>query len=282
MNCERVKEVLADYLVGELAAGLREQVEEHLQECASCREETQSSQAIWEKLSLLPRPEPSRAMDARFERMLACERRKIHAEKEAAPAGGGLGRWLQGWWPRQPALQFGLAMIFFVVGLGVGPAVLRPGTAQPGAGQDPALADLRQEVSGLKRMVTLALLQQPSASERLRGVGWSSRLPAPDEQVLAALLQSLDSDPNVNVRLAAAQALEKFGGSEAVKQGLVASLPRQESPLVQLELIRLLVELREKDSVPVLKALLKNTAVNPTVREGAEWGVEQLGAGRNI
>lgn len=279
MNCKRVKELSADYLIGELPEDLKAQVEAHLAECAPCREETRSSQAMWAKLSSLPASEPSPTMDARFHAMLASARRSITAEKEADSPHASLAHLLERLWPRRAALQFGLAILLFGLGLLLGTSLagLRRDNVRAATANDRALTQLREEVSGLKQMVTLALLQQPSASERLRGVEWSHQLPAPDDQVLAALLRALDSDPNVNVRLASVEALQQFAGRAALNQGLLASLPRQDSPLVQLELIRLLVELKEKDSVPVLKALLQDSEINPTVRQRAEWGLEQLG-----
>jgi putative zinc finger protein/HEAT repeat protein len=278
MNCARVKELSTDYITGELPGVLRAQIENHLAECASCREETRSSQAIWAKLSALPPVEPSPAMDARFEAMLASHTRGLGSSKAVASPLQRLIGCLEALWPPRPAWQFGIAILLFCLGLFLGNflALLRPGALPSNAANERTLTQLREDVAGLKQMVTLSLLQQQSASERLRGVEWSQQLNAPDEQVLRALLAALDSDPNVNVRLAAIEALEQFASRAAIRQGLLAALPRQNSPLVQLELIRLFVELNEKDSVPVLRALLQDRQLNPTVRERAEWGLEQL------
>ncbi len=278
MNCERVKEVFAEYLTADLQEGLKAEMEAHLAECAKCRDETRSSQALWAKLGSLPTVEPSPGMDARFRAMLVAERRKFAATSETVSLGDWFRGWVEPWWPRQTALQFGLAILFFAVGLVLGPMLpsLRRGEGSSATDGERAVAQLREEVSGLKQMVALTLLQQPSASERLRGVDWSGQLPAPDEQVLAALLRALDADPNVNVRLAAVDALQRYSDREMVKQALLTSLPRQNSPLVQMELIRLLVTLKARDSAPVLKALLENSDCNPTVRQSAEWGLNQL------
>jgi len=46
---------------------------------------------------------------------------------------------------------------------------------------------------------------------------------------------------------------------------------------VQFELINLLVELKEKGSVPVLKELSQRPDLDPTVRARAEWGLQRLG-----
>jgi hypothetical protein len=210
--------------------------------------------------------------------MLAAYRQGMkQAEGERAPRPS-LAELLARLWPRQPALQFAMAILLFALGLIVGPSLVRPQRDRTSAvaNNDRALAQLREEVAGMKQLVTLSLLQQQSASDRLRGVEWSYRLENTDETVLSALLGALNSDPNVNVRLAAVDALQQFARSAFVKNGLLESLPRQSSPLVQIELINLMVELKEKESVPVLKALLQQNGLNDAVRQRVEWGLQQL------
>jgi hypothetical protein len=58
---------------------------------------------------------------------------------------------------------------------------------------------------------------------------------------------------------------------------LLRSLAEQKSPLVQIELINLMVELKEKESVPVLRGLSQKQEINPAVRERADWGLQKLG-----
>jgi anti-sigma factor RsiW len=85
MNCERVKELFADRLVGRLDETARAEVDSHLTACASCREETRSLQALWAKLALLPEAEPGPALDSRFHSMLEAYRQGMkQAECNAA------------------------------------------------------------------------------------------------------------------------------------------------------------------------------------------------------
>jgi HEAT repeat protein len=125
--------------------------------------------------------------------------------------------------------------------------------------------------------MAIALIQQRSTIERLRGVEWASRLEQPDDAILAALLHALDSDPNVNVRLAAVEALLPFARQTSVRRALLDSLPRQQSPLVQVELIDLMVGLEERGLVPVLESLIDNPELNETVRERAKQGLAEFG-----
>ena len=131
----------------------------------------------------------------------------------------------------------------------------------------------------MRQMVALSLLQQQSASERLKGVSWSNQLDQPGAEVLSALLDTLMHDPNVNVRLAAIDALKKFGDRQTVRRGVLQALEEQDSPLVQIALIDLVVEIQAKESLDTLRKLTTNTALHEAVRKRAEWGIEQLSQG---
>ena len=69
------------------------------------------------------------------------------------------------------------------------------------------MAQLRGQVENLRQMVALSMLQQQSPSARMRGVTYSEKIAQPDPQVLDALLQAVNHDSNVNVRLSAVDAL---------------------------------------------------------------------------
>ena len=69
---------------------------------------------------------------------------------------------------------------------------------------------MRSEMHDLREMVSLSLMQQQSASERLKGVSWIGQIDRPSSELAVALLDALMHDPNVNVRLATVDALERF------------------------------------------------------------------------
>jgi HEAT repeat protein len=125
-------------------------------------------------------------------------------------------------------------------------------------------------------MVAISLQKQQSASERLRGVSLTSQVSRPDPEFLATLIHTLNYDPNVDVRLAAVDALSRFAEEPAVRDGLVRSLPKQDSPMVQISLIDLLVQLHERQSIEVLKQLTNDANQNQQVRQRAQWGLQKL------
>src|SRR5205085_6826595 len=127
---------------------------------------------------------------------------------------------ISAWWPRQPALQLGAALALLLLGVFAGHRV----QSTPPAQQNGELGELRGELAQMRLMVTLSLMQQQSASERLKGVSWSYQMRQPDREVLMALLDTLTHDPNVNVRLATVDALRQFGEQPVVRRGVVDAM----------------------------------------------------------
>ena len=67
---------------------------------------------------------------------------------------------------------------------------------------------------------------------------------------------------------------EKFDPS--VREGLVESLERQTSPLVQIAVIDLLVEIRQNEAADTLHEMAREPEINPEVRERAQWALGVL------
>ncbi len=106
---------------------------------------------------------------------------------------------------------------------------------------------------------------------------WSSRVEKPDDELRTALVRTLNEDPNVNVRLASLDALEKFSDEPAVRKSLVASIGRQDSPLVQIALIDAVVHMHDRAAGMQLKQVTVDSAMNAAVRQRAQWGLQKLG-----
>jgi hypothetical protein len=261
MTCDQVKEQIADYLAGALSPATAEDLDEHFAACAACKHEAADLSETWEMLGLMEQEQPSAALRSRFYQSLEAYREGL-AASAPAPARRPFFDW--GWrgWAWSAAL--------LVAGLAIGQFL---NVRERGRGD---LAQLQDEVLHMRQLVTLSLLQQQSASERLRGVDYSNRVEQSDTQVLAALLHAVNQDPSVNVRLAAVDALRKFSASPSVKGTLNQSLVKQNSPLVQLALIDLIVDTRDKAALPSLAALERSPTADKNVKEKALWGLTQL------
>jgi HEAT repeat protein len=131
-------------------------------------------------------------------------------------------------------------------------------------------------VEGLRQTVALSLLDGDSATSRLEGISWSNQVQRPDNELVLALLTTLNHDQNINVRLASVDALEKLAGDTAVRRALEESIPLQESPLVQIALVDALVHLRDNAAIDELRKLSSDHAANASVRQRAQWGLQKL------
>jgi hypothetical protein len=267
MKCEEIEELLPDYLRGKLNSDRAMVVAEHVQGCPRCGEEVE----IWKKLALLPEELPGPQVRARFDSMLESyqqgrwEKASLASEHEKFMGLGNLVHWL-----RTPSMSAAWACVLLVAGFLGGRYIDRDTTEKK------ELADMRHELQKTSQLVALSYLQQQSASGRLQGVSYSTRMQEPDPQVLDALVHTLRYDNSVDVRLAALDALGRYGKRPEVSRGLVESLEGQQSPLVQLALIDVLVELHDSSAVEALRRLRQLPNVDPAVRKQADLGIQKL------
>jgi hypothetical protein len=254
MNCEQARTQFVDYWRGTLEDSGEFQT--HLGTCERCRAEAQELKDLWGTLGALPEEDPSLAMRTRFYDSLREWRRQESTRRQPL------------WWLRHPAFQAAAAVLILAVGVGTG-FLLR--------GRDSVeVSQLRGEVYNMRQLVALSLMQQQSASDRLRGVNFAYHVEQSDPQVLGALLTAVNHDPSVNVRLAAVDALRNFNDSPIGRRGVVQALAKQDSPLVQIAILDQIVELHEKSAVQNIQFLLSSQTLNPDVRQRAQWALKQL------
>src|SRR5207248_344529 len=128
--------------------------------------------------------------------------------------------------------------------------------------------------------VALSMLQQQSPTARMRGVTYTEQMSQPDREVAEALMFAVKNDSNVNVRLSAVDALQKFAADPRVAPAMIEAIPGQESPLVQIALIDMLVQLNARSTAPDLMRLSKNPQLDEMVRQRAAWALQKLEATR--
>jgi hypothetical protein len=270
MNCEKIQDKFADYLTGDLDAVERQNVQGHLSACASCRKEIEDLTAVWTKLGVLPEEQPSGALRHGFYAMLEDYKARLEGSGQLRRRSRAWAGWKEWVTFRRPSFAASFSIFLLVAGLGAGWLLGGVG------GRSARLSALQREVQEVRQTAALSLLSQPSASDRLQGISYSAAVKNPSAKTLVALVDTLNTDSSPNVRLAAVEALYLFRNQAGVRECLVSSLAVQNSPLVQVALIDLLVEIREQRAGEALKALVKNDKLNPDVKKLAEQGIKQL------
>lgn len=128
------------------------------------------------------------------------------------------------------------------------------------------IASLNGEVVKLRETLVLAMLEQNSPVERIKAVNMMDKMEQADAKIIQSLLSTLENDENDNVRLIALDALIKYSNQAIVREGLINSISKQTSPMVQLRLAEIMVSLQEKRSVPEFEKVLNNANLNYSVR----------------
>jgi anti-sigma factor RsiW len=280
MNCQQLEQLLPDYLQNALSPTQTAEVERHCEHCASCAQDI----VMWKKLATLPQETPSTESRQRFDAMMhaysttvaeaaAASARATAIANIAAPQSATTKpAWNFIEWLRSPFGAVAWSAALLLIGLYVGTHLNNRTTT---ASSD-EIASLHAEVTSMRQLVALSMLQQQSASERLQGVSWSTREDHLDPQVQAALMRTLRSDGSVDVRLAALDALSRHSSQPLVRKNVLDALQDQQSPLVQVAMIDQLTEWRDPGAAQHLKLLEQTPNLNPAVKQRAEWALAKL------
>ncbi|MGB3588964.1 MAG: HEAT repeat domain-containing protein [Tunicatimonas sp.] len=132
---------------------------------------------------------------------------------------------------------------------------------------------LREDFQDMRQTMLLNQLQRASASERIQVIQSS---PKDNQAVSEALLFTISTDSNINVRLAAIEALKTHANQATVRTALAQALSGQDHPMVQIAIINQLVTWGEKEAVPELQRLVQQEQIEEVVRQQAEFGISQL------
>ncbi|MFC6996344.1 HEAT repeat domain-containing protein [Rufibacter roseus] len=119
-----------------------------------------------------------------------------------------------------------------------------------------------------------------SASERLQMVRQELETdgltPEENQKVIRQLVKTMNQDNNVNVRLAACEALYKFREHPEARKAFIQALGTQTDPIMQITLIEVVTSLKEKTAVPQLQNLVGRDDLLPIVKYKAQEGLGTL------
>lgn len=280
MNCTRAREFLPELLDERTVPTALPEVRAHVAGCADCQRELEALRATLTALDAPPAPAPSARLRRNFHTMLEAEKRRESATVTTfAPArarrpGGGWRRLLY------PLAGCALVALGFLAGQRT-PLAQAPGedgTRQELAALREQMGQQRDQLAKMTTLVTYSLLQQQQhpANERLQQLLTDARQEQPSERTLDTLISALTLDPSVNIRLRAIEALYPHAERELVQAGVLAALPREQHPLVQLELIEFIALTQNRNAAPVLERMSADADADRTVRDAAKLALARL------
>jgi hypothetical protein len=264
-GCKDIKELFIEYIDGALSDESARKVDEHLSSCEDCSAELLDMKSFLLKLDDFEMEQPSDNLKRNFQNMINSYSLGVTHKK--VPWHEAVGAWIESWWPKRPLVQFMTTVAVLVIGLVTGLNIKN---------ETGSIGQLNENVNNLNRVVMASLLNQSSAADRISGLSKTSLVTNADRQFYSTLIFLLNSDPNVNVRLAAVNALTNFADNEYVRRELVISLGLQSSPLIQVSLIDLLASIKEADSSSTLIRLINNPETDKHVKERAKKALKQF------
>ena len=257
MDKEKLEELLIDYIDGKLSEAQRMEAEKEIAANNQSYQLYEELREVMQLMSKSPSIEPGLHLSDEFERA-------ILAEQKTAKNQGRLILF------SPIVLRLAAAVALVISGVAIGYWINK------NQQREEELVVLKKEVEATKKIMMGMLVNQQSASQRMLGTTVAFKLDKADDDIVNALVKALNEDTNLNVRLAAMDALSKFHEQEHVRKALIASLATQTDPVVQINLIRLLVELKEKESLKELLRITNDEELLPAVKDEAHVGILKL------
>lgn len=270
MNTERIEQLLEKYFVGDTSLEEEKELREFFRQ-NDIPADLKSYADQFSFTEALATPKTDIDPFAKIEE----QEEKSHFEEGKSSASVGL----RGMTARSSFMTWTLraaaAIILVLTGLTAGLLI-----NQQDSTSDEQLAAMQEEISQMKNALMFGSVQQASASERISAVYSSSRLqqsnPQLDAEITEILIYTMNNDQNVNVRMAAAEALFKFRDEPRIGKALTNSLTQQNDPLMQITLIDMLVEMKQKSAVNEMQKMLLRAETQDVVKQRLESSIAEL------
>jgi hypothetical protein len=255
MEKEKLESLLIDYIEGQLSEDQQQVIKELIAQDPEVAQLHLQLKEVMRVMDEVKESEPSPSLQLNFEEALKNEIQQAKGKQV----------FFQPW-----VLRAAAGIAFLIAGVAMGYWINENNQHKA------EMAALKKEVEDNKRLMMAMLDNQQSASQRLMGATVAYELKQADDDIVRVLVKTMNEDPNSNVRLAALDALSKFYKQSHVRNALVNSLSTQKDPIVQIALIRLLVQMKEKEVVNELEQITRDGQVIKAVKDEAHAGILKL------
>ncbi|MBI5769275.1 MAG: HEAT repeat domain-containing protein [Verrucomicrobia bacterium] len=271
MNCTSARATFPALLDHRTTATEHLEARTHLASCPDCQREFAELSRTLTALDTMPAPTPSPRLRQNFYAMLEEEKNSAASVRVAAERDRRVRRISLWGWVLSPLAAAALVALGFHVGQRQAPPAAAPAPSSE-------VAAMRNELKELRQLVGISILQQQRGpvSSRLQEVLAAAKSDQPTEKTLTDLVNALAFDPSVNVRLRALEALFPHAENKLVSDGVLTALPREQDPLVLVELIDFLAASGNRDAAPELEKMTQNEAIDRSVRDAARRALAQL------
>lgn len=248
MDCEVVKINLPEYIDRKLDETTSGAIRKHLESCESCRAIHEEMSSFLGYMDSFPAPEVPEGMKEEFAQLVSGLRIPEKRKTRVIPM-----------WTKIAAmvvLFFGTYWVGYRVGSGK---------------SEMAQNQMANELQEKNQQVMLASLRDYTGPQKIEAVYSISNSGNVSNELINALVYTMNSDKNTNVRLAAISALSGMMDKNGrVKTELIKSLTVQENPLLQISLIQVLTEKGVKEAKHQIETITNNEKTDESVKAYAK------------
>lgn len=249
-----VEDKLIAYIENQLTEKERLEIEKQLESNTQWQQVYRELQELLTNLETLPTLEMEVAAQHQFYEFLAKEQTK--QQRGIIPL---FGKYLM-------LTRIAAAILLLITGFWIGLFFTQQGE----------LKSLKAEMASTKQLLILSMLEQPSASQRIQAINYSLDDENQSLTIANALINTLNNDENINVRMKAVEGLSVYQKHEKVRHALLKALKTQKSPEVQLTLIEILVMLEDEKAILQFQEILNQEEIDETVKNQAAEGLKLL------
>jgi hypothetical protein len=262
MDCKNIEYHIVDYLDGQLSEGESQTITNHMASCDNCKAIYDETKALFLAFENVKEETPSDNLRTGFYKLLEEEKQLLDTGVVQLPQ-------YNKEFPWKHAFQVAASIVFMFGGYFLGSH-----NSKQIANQE--ISALQKETVELREDMMLAMIENQSPSKRIQAVNFTESFVKPDTKILEALIGRMQYDGNMNVRLAAAEALSEFPKSTIVKEAFIEALTTQKDPSLQIALILFLVKIQAKRAIAPMQHLLKESDTPDFVKDQVSDGISQI------
>ena len=263
MKCNNTQNLLIDFIEGNIPDDFKVQVEEHLLTCKTCRIEHKQTRQLLDDMLIFEDEQPEEKLKVDFYTMLEKEKEQLHAVSTKSYS---LPKHIKfnGNYIKYAASVIILLSIGFYFGQHL----------QIRSQQNSEIAALRSELQIIQQNASMVSLSQPTASQRLKAINLINDQVESDQKTINILINTFKNDDNINVRMAAANALSRYSDNEDVRNIFISVLNEEKDPALQITLINLLTQIQEARAKKTFEKILNDANTYPVVKEQVQQGLK--------
>ena len=251
MNCSDIDKYINGYIEKTLSSSEIIALNEHLSQCEDCQLIMQQYEALDNLFNSGDLIEPPETLAIEIQSMIAKVSEVNKKEKKNSTTNYSL---------KKGILQIAASFLLFLGGYYFGFYQNNNATRR-------VLNDLSSENTSIKKSLTLALIDNKSASKRVKAINLTSEISTTSNQVINALIKRMNYDENINVRLAAIEALGQNSKLPVIKNSFIQRLKKENTPEIQIGIIQALKNVKDKNVVRAMQDLMEEKDVSPIVKK---------------